>query len=125
MDTIVSISLAAFLYFILAFQVTVGMPALYEGKLLKPHHAAKLVLPHSAGLVLSFFAATFLQELFLLFGMVSVAAALKLRRSVQETSHSPKNWMITPLTTNALSKRPILAFDVFTVGLVLALILLV
>ncbi|MEO0860383.1 MAG: hypothetical protein AAFY65_07210 [Pseudomonadota bacterium] len=118
MAIIVTLSFAGFLYLIVALQVSHGFPPLYEKYQGPIEDEIKPVLPFVFALMAIMLAATVFSPIFLLFGVVSAWCGLRIRKSVQVRTTGPLPWLLNPLTIGSFNRWPMLAFDVWTIGII-------
>ena len=118
MPVITLVMFAPFLYLIIALQVANGFPALYEKFPGRIEDDIRLLLPYIFSLMLIMVTATVVKEVLFLFGIVSAWAGWRVRKSVQVRTDGPLRWLLHPLTSKAFNKWPMLAFDIWTLGIV-------
>lgn len=111
-----------FVYLILALQVCFGFPPFYQKGNEKEEMQALMPLMFAImiTLVLSTFATIVISDSFLflliLFGALSIWTGVKARKMVQLRTSGPLPWLLTPLTIGVMNRRPMLVFDVWTIG---------
>lgn len=115
---IVPFALGAFLYLILALQVRSGFPPLYQKHQGPMEDEIKPVLPFIFALMAIMLASTIIPELFVLFGVVSAWCGIRVRRTVQERTNGPLPWLLNPLTISITNRWPMLLFDIWTLGMI-------
>ncbi|MDD9730417.1 hypothetical protein PVW46_10895 [Mameliella sp. AT18] len=114
---IIAFSFAGCLYLIVALQVSQGFPPLYEKYQGPTEDEIKPVLPFVFALMAIMLATTVFPPLFFLFGVVSIWCGLRIRKSVQVRTTGPLSWLLSPLTISTFNRWPMLAFDVWTIGI--------
>ncbi|MEP3633346.1 MAG: hypothetical protein ABJQ23_12210 [Shimia thalassica] len=118
MNLIVVFSFAGFIYLIVALQVSHSFPPLYEKYQGPIEDEIKPVLPFIFSLMAIMLMATVFSPIFFCFGVVSVWCGLRIRKSVQVRTTGPLPWLLNPLTIGAFNRWPMLAFDVWTLGMI-------
>ena len=118
MAVVVAISFAGFLYLIVALQVSQGLPPLYEKYQGPIEDEIKPLLPLAYALMAIMLAATVFSSLFFLIGVVSAWCGLRIRKSIQVRTSGPRPWLLNPLTIGSFNRWPMLAFDVWTIGII-------
>jgi hypothetical protein len=117
MVVILAFSFAGFIYLIVALQVSQGCPPLYKRYQGPTEDEIKPLLPFGFALMAIALATTVFFPLFFLFGVVSIWCGLRIRKSVQVRTTGPLPWLLSPLTNSSFNRWPMLAFDVWTIGI--------
>lgn len=115
---LVLLSFAAFAYLIVTLQIRSGFPPLYEKYDGPMDDEIKPILPFVFALMAIMLAATVISELFFLFGAVSAWCGIRVRKSVKERTNGPRSWILNPLTFGIFNRWPMLAFDVWSLGMI-------
>jgi hypothetical protein len=122
---IVPFALAAFLYLILALQVSSGFPPLYQKYEGPMEDELMPILPFVFALMAIMLASAIITELFVLFGVVSAWCGLRVRRTIQKRTNGPLPWLLNPLTIGITNRWPMILFDLWTLGMIALMGLLI
>ena len=122
---IVLLSVCAIFYLILTLQMADGFPAFYEkgqdSREVEIHRMTGICFQLMVTMLLMVMSAilmpSFRVPLLAVLGAQSGWHGWQTRKLVQQRTSGPSPWLLTPLTTRAFNRWPMLVFDVWTFGI--------